>query len=171
MDRPRTRTVIEQTTKILIDLGPLPANRHLETVWVRRKKDGKHIQVNLKDFGYDEEAKRDREFPKRHFELAPDYDPMFDEERTPRIAEVESAPKLSEYSDDDLRQLHIRELKTLPEWDLLDRSQRFANVGEVAESLIRARAALNPKADKKTRKPKVPRETLGSGGTNPAVGS
>ena len=180
MNAPRVRSVISQTTKIEIDLGPLPESRHLETIWVRRKRDGGHLQVNLKDFGPpDEKTGRERRFPEKHFEEAPDYDPMFDEEQAPALAPVAPTIQVSGYTDEDLDGLSTKELKGLPEWGHVPPDARIRNIHQMRDAIraVRKEAAPEdeapePRASKSRKaKGKVTREPLDPGGSSQLVGS
>ena len=171
----RTTTKIKQSVEISTDLGPLPLSKIPETIWARRKSNGAYLKINLADFGSvvvedprtGKKVRKDLTFPERHFELAPDYDPEF-ERPAPVVKEV---IRISGYTEDDLKDFTVPELRKLPEWGLIDSDRRFRNREEMIEAVIQARedhrAATKPK-----RKPRK-RESLDSppGETPGAVGA
>jgi hypothetical protein len=161
----KVRTSISQVVKHELDMGPLPLNRIPEKVWAVRKRDGKHVQINLKDHGVDENGK-DKRFPRRHYELDFNYDPMFDPDLQPTPVPAQNAPEISGYKDEDIRQLTVHELKNLPEFKLMNRN-RFRDQAHLVEELIAFRATLV----EKPKKPKKKRETLGSSEQSQVVGS
>ena len=165
---PRSRSVIEQTSRILTDLGPLPVSRELPTMWVRRKVDGKHILVNESDYGYDEKLKKDRPYPTRHFEAAPGYDPEFDEARAPSDFVAETTIQVSSYTEADLMKLKSNEIKRLPEWPHVKPGVRYKDVAGMVAAIMEVRERGKPS---KKRKGKVVRETLDTSSPAQGVGS
>lgn len=174
---PTTRTVINQTVQIFKDLGPLPESRKLETIWVLRKLDGKHVRVNERDYGSETKTVdgrttvKDRRFPERHFDLAPDYDPEFDEAVVAQ-AQVETRVVISGYSEADLRGFQKpKELKCLPEWKHVDPARRYKNIGEMVDAILEVRDPDGARPVTKRRKGKVSREPLDTGSAQATLGT
>lgn len=122
------RNTIKTVVVTGVDLGPAEPHQFVPTCIVKRKKDGLQMTINRSDYGV--------KFSHRDFEMLEDPDSEDALAAKVAFAEEEKVPEAavnSSYTEDELKELGTKELKTLPE---------FARIDDVARAKIKTKGDL-----------------------------